>query len=64
MLHAAQNKTIVSPSKIKAPSISVIPSISMEAEDIIQQKMKTNTTAHTDLRRKSADPSIHIYSNM
>lgn len=50
------------------PSIAVTPSLSIEAEEYntgtIQRKPKALSTAKTDIRRKSAEPIIHIYSNM
>lgn len=54
---------------IPMPSIAVIPSPSIEAEEYesatLQRKPKTKTTTvRTDVRRKSAEPIVHIYSNM
>lgn len=56
---------------VPMPSIAVTPSLSIEGEEYgkfnmgtIQRKPKALTTVRTDVRRKSAEPIIHTYSNM
>lgn len=58
----------------KTPSIAVIPSVSMEAEDH-EMLMATHRksipsipsaamSSRQNVRRKSAEPIVHIYSNV